>query len=98
MKTKTYEIEEESTTMVAEPAVVYGTTTTRYGRSVASRPPLHISSKGNKESEWIANNYERLLSEAHQKYGKKERMTPEEYFGKLKYMVNAYYDSVQGQD
>ncbi len=38
------------------------------------------------------------MLEANQKYGKRKRMTPEEYFGKLKYIVNAYYDSVQSQD
>ena len=93
MSTKSYDVQEESTMTVAEPAVAYGRTATMY-RTSASR--LDISRKDDGKSEWLNDNYERLLSEADQKYGRKKWMTPEEYFGKLKHIVNAYYDSVQG--
>ena len=74
----------------AEPAVAYGRTAPMY-RTATSR--LDISRKDDKKSDWLNDNYERLLSEADRKYGKKKLMTPEEYFGKLKHIVNAYYDS-----
>ena len=42
--------------------------------------------------------YAKLKAEADEKFGNKELMTVEEYFGKLRYMVNAYYDDIQGQN
>lgn len=41
--------------------------------------------------------YNQLKMEADKEFGVKEFMTVEEYFGKLRYMVNAYYDSIQNQ-
>ena len=41
--------------------------------------------------------YARLKAEADAKFGNKELMTVDEYFGKLWYMVNAYYDGIQNQ-
>ena len=38
--------------------------------------------------------YNQLKAEADAKFGVKKRMTVEEYFGKLRYMVNAYYDTL----
>lgn len=95
MNRKPYEIQNDATAAVAEPAVPFGSTATMF-RTVASR--LDLSGEDDKKSDWFNNNFERLMLEANQKYGKRKRMTPEEYFGKLKYIVNAYYDSVQSQD
>ena len=41
--------------------------------------------------------YAKLKAEADEKFGVKEYMTVEEYFGKLRYIVNAYYDGIQNQ-
>ena len=38
--------------------------------------------------------YMKLKAEADKIYGKKKRMTVEEYFGKLRYIVNGYYESL----
>lgn len=42
--------------------------------------------------------YVKLKAEADAKFGVKERMTVDEYFGKLRYMVNTYYENIQNQD
>ena len=39
--------------------------------------------------------FERLLFEAEQIYGDKELMSVDEYFGKLRYIVNACYDNIR---
>ena len=39
--------------------------------------------------------YMKLKAEADKIYGQKKRMTVEEYFGKLRYIVNGYYESLQ---
>ncbi|MBP5664228.1 MAG: hypothetical protein J6X16_08165 [Bacteroidales bacterium] len=36
--------------------------------------------------------YDKLKAEADEIFGQKERMPVEEYFGKLRYMVNAHYE------
>lgn len=41
--------------------------------------------------------YAKLKAEADEKFGVKELMTVDEYFGKLWYIVNAYYDGIQNQ-
>jgi hypothetical protein len=38
--------------------------------------------------------YARLKAEADEKFGKKERMTVDEYFGKLWYIVNGLYENI----
>jgi len=90
MNTKSYKVQNDATAAAAEPVADYGRTATMF-RSVTSRPD--ISREDDKKSDWLRDNFERLLSEADRKYGKKKLMTPEEYFGKLKHIVNAYYDS-----
>lgn len=42
--------------------------------------------------------YNALKAEADTKFGKKDVMSVEEYFGKLRFMVNGYYEKLQGKD
>lgn len=41
--------------------------------------------------------YNKLKAEADSLYGVKESYTPEEFFGKLRYVVNGYYDEIQSK-
>ena len=71
---------------VAEPTAVYEVMPIECNEGkVPSREELYES-------------YVKYKAEADAIYGKKKRMTVEEYFGKLRYMINRYYESVQSQD
>ena len=95
MKTKKHKSKEKSLPKVEEPVATYGPTAANSNDVVIS----HLSSEslGDKPEGFDAC-YARLKAEADEKFGNKELMTVEEYFGKLRYMVNAYYDDIQGQN
>lgn len=42
--------------------------------------------------------YDKLKTEADAIYGVKDYYTPEEYFGKLMYIVNGYYDNLPNKE
>ena len=94
MKTKKYKSKEKPLPRVEEPVATYGST-------VANSNDVVISSLSPEPSddkpEGFDACYARLKAEADAKFGVKDRMTVEEYFGKLRYMVNAYYDGIQNQ-
>lgn len=92
MKTKKYIQKEKPLSKVEEPVVAYGPT-------VASSNDAVISSMTFESLDEKPNGldacYAQLKAEADALFGVKKRMTVEEYFGKLRYMVNAYYDNLQ---
>ena len=95
MKTKKYKSKEKPLSKVEEPVATYGPTVANSNDVVISN--LSSESLDDKPEGFDAC-YARLKAEADAKFGVKERMTVEEYFGKLRYMVNAYYDNLQDKD
>ncbi len=95
MKTKKYKSKEKPLPEAEEPVASYGPTAANSNDVII--PNLSSESLGDK-SEGFDTCYAKLKAEADEKFGNKELMTVEEYFGKLRYMVNAYYDDVQGQN
>ena len=92
MKTKKYKSKEKPLSKVEEPVATYGPTVANSNDVVISS--LSPESSDDKPEGFDAC-YARLKAEADAKFGVKDRMTVEEYFGKLRYMVNAYYDNLQ---
>ena len=92
MTKKTYPNKEESTPKVAEPPIPYNAS--------VDQNSCIASTIGQVQSieESLDSRYDKLKAEADEKFGQKERMSVEEYFGKLRYMVNAYYENLQSQD
>ncbi len=95
MKTKKYKSKEKPLPEAEEPVASYGPTASNSNDVII--PNLSSESLGDKP-EGFDTCYAKLKAEADEKFGNKELMTVEEYFGKLRYMVNAYYDDVQGQN
>jgi len=92
MKTKKYKSKEKPLPKVEEPVVTYGPTVANSNDVVVSS--LSSESLDDKPEGFDAC-YAKLKAEADEKFGVKELMTVDEYFGKLRYMVNAYYDNLQ---
>ena len=94
MKTKKYKSKEKPLPKVEEPVVTYGSTAANSNDVVISNlAPESLDDK----PEGFDACYAKLKAEADEKFGVKDRMTVEEYFGKLRYIVNAYYDGIQNQ-
>lgn len=91
MKTKKYNQKEKPLSKVEEPVATYGTVSNICNDTVISNLTLESID----EMSDMDTYYNQLKAEADAKFGVKKRMTLEEYFGKLRYMVNAYYDNVQ---
>jgi len=90
MKTKKYNQKEKPLSKVEEPVATYGTASNICNDTVISNlTPESIDEMSDMDAY-----YNRLKAEADAKFGVKKRMTVEEYFGKLRYMVNAYYDTL----
>ena len=94
MKTKKYKSKEKALPKVEDPVTTYGTT-------VANSNDVAISNLSSEslddKPEGFDACYAKLKAEADEKFGVKELMTVDEYFGKLWYIVNAYYDGIQNQ-
>ena len=88
MKTKKYNQKEKTLSKVEEPVVSYNPTVASSNEAVIS----NMTSVSLDENDTC---YAQLKADADAIYGVKKRMTVDEYFGKLRYMVNAYYDNVQ---
>ena len=88
MKTKKYNQKEKPLSKVEEPVVSYNPTVASSNEAVIS----NMTSVSLDENDTC---YTQLKADADAIYGVKKRMTVDEYFGKLRYMVNAYYDNVQ---
>ena len=91
MKTKKYNQKEKSLPKVEEPVVPYGTATNISNDVVISS--LKSESIDEKPEGFDAC-YAQLKAEADEKFGIKERMSVDEYFGKLWYIVNGLYENI----
>lgn len=69
-----------------EPTAVYEVSTKRYNQ--VKRP----------SREELYESYVKYKAEADAIYGKKKLMTVEEYFGKLGYIVDRYYEDLQSKN
>lgn len=87
---KNYKPKEKKQPEVAEPVVSYNTV---LDSGIVASPTMDEAT--NELTEEVEELYAKLKSEADQIYGTNEYMTVEEYFGKLRYMVNKYYENVQ---
>jgi hypothetical protein len=91
MKTKKYKSKEKPLPKVEEPVATYGSTAANSNDVVISN--LSSVSLDDKPEGFDAC-YARLKAEADEKFGKKELMTVDEYFGKLWYIVKGLYENI----
>ncbi|MBO4489094.1 MAG: hypothetical protein J5741_05500 [Bacteroidales bacterium] len=91
MKTKKYNTEEEPLPKAKEPTPTYAPSSS-HGDGV---PVINTTTETieEKPAEFDAC-YARLKAEADDKFGKKERMSVDEYFGKLWHIVNGLYEKI----
>ena len=94
MKTKKYKISEQSLPEANDPAAAYDAK----AAEVKCTPSPIEDPLSEEKLDGFDACYAKLKAEADAKFGVKERMTVDEYFGKLRYMVNAYYENIQNQD
>ena len=90
MKTKKYKSKEKPLPQVEEPAATYGPTVTNSNDVIISN--LSSESLDDKPEGFDAC-YAKLKAEADEKFGVKDRMTVEECFGKLWYIVKGLYET-----
>ena len=90
MKTKKYKSKEKSLSQVEEPVTTYGATIANSNDVVISN--LSSESLDDKPEGFDAC-YAKLKAEADEKFGNKELMTVDEYFGKLWYIVEGLYET-----
>ena len=90
MKTKKYKSKEKPLPKVEEPVTTYGTTVANSNDVVISN--LSSVSLDDKPEGFDAC-YAKLKAEADEKFGNKEPMTVDEYFGKLWYIVERLYET-----
>lgn len=91
MKTKKYKSKEKSLPKAEEPVATYGPTAANSNDTIIS--DLSSESLGDKP-EGFDTYYAKLKAEADEKFGNKELMTVEEYFGKLWYIVEGLYENI----
>ena len=91
MKTKKNKSKEKPLPQVEEPVATYGPT-------VANSNDVAISNLSSEslddKPEGFDACYAKLKAEADEKFGVKDRMTVEEYFGKLWYIVEGLYKGI----
>ena len=91
MKTKKYKSKEKPLPKAEEPVATYGPTAAISNDTViSSLTPDSFDEK----PEGFDACYARLKAEADEKFGKKELMTVDEYFGKLWYIVEGLYENI----
>ena len=81
MNNKPYNNADHLDDILSEPAVAYGNKVTEHPKEKPA---------------WFDENFERLKAEADAKFGDKEYMSVDEYFGKLRYIVDGLYE-IQSQ-
>ena len=91
MKTKKNKSKEKPLPQVEEPVATYGPT-------VANSNDVAISNLSSEslddKPEGFDACYAKLKAEADEKFGNKELMTVDEYFGKLWYIVKGLYENI----
>lgn len=91
MKTKKYKSKEKPLPKVEEPVATYGPTVANSNDVVISNlPPESLDDK----PKGFDACYAKLKAEADEKFGVKELMTVDEYFGKLWYIVEGLYENI----
>ena len=91
MKTKKYKSKEKPLSKVEEPVTTYGSRVANSNDVVISN--LSSVSLDDKPEGFDAC-YAKLKAEADEKFGNKELMTVDEYFGKLWYIVKGLYENI----
>ena len=91
MKTKKYKSKEKPLTKAEEPIATYSPTAAISNDTVISSSTPESSDE---KPEGFDACYARLKAEADEKFGKKEFMTVDEYFGKLWYIVEGLYENI----
>ena len=91
MKTKKYKSKEKPLPEAEEPVASYGPTAANSNDVII--PNLSSESLGDKP-EGFDTCYAKLKAEADEKFGNKELMIVEEYFGKLWYIVEGLYENI----
>lgn len=91
MKAKKYKSNEKPLPQVEEPVATYGTTAAINNEAVTSS--MASESLYEKPEKFDAC-YTKLKAEADEKFGKDKRMTVDEYFGKLWYIVEGLYENI----
>ena len=91
MKTKKYKSKEKPLPKAEEPVATYSPTAANSNGTII--PDLSSESLGDKPEGFDAC-YAKLKAEADEKFGNKELMTVEEYFGKLWYIVEGFYKGI----
>lgn len=88
MTRKKHKTDKQSIPRVEEPPIPYNAS--------VNQDSSIVSTIGQVQSieESFDSRYDKLKAEADEKFGQKERMSVEEYFGKLRYMVNAHYENM----
>lgn len=87
----TYDTEDQPMPTVAEPTATYGQTAIN-GNGILSG--FNNPDFTQKKPLGFDEHYRVLKDKADKVYGKDRRMTPEEYFGKLWYVVEGLYEHV----
>ena len=87
MKAKKYKSKEKPLLKAEEPVATYSPTAANSNGTII--PDLSSESLGDKPEGFDAC-YAKLKAEADEKFGNKELMTVEEYFGKLWYIVEGF--------
>lgn len=91
MKTKKYKSKEKPLPKAEEPVAMYGPTATISNDTVISNL---MPDSFDEKPEGFDACYARLKAEADEKFGTKEFMTVDEYFGKLWYIVEGLYENI----
>ena len=89
MKTKKYKSKEKPLPKVEEPVATYGSTAASNDVVISNLSSDSLDDK----PEGFDACYARLKAEADEKFGNKELMTVDEYFGKLWYIVERLYET-----
>ena len=91
MKTKKYKISEQSLPEANEPVAAYDAKATE----VKSTPsPIEEDPLSEEKPDGFDACYAKLKAEADARFGVKERMTVDEYFGKLWHIVEGLYKNI----
>ena len=89
MKSKKYKIKETKIPEVEEPSIPY---TVVNPHTTSTYPISNASESSACNVEKYKPLYEKLKTEADEKYGKKDLLSVDEYFGKLWYIVEGLYE------
>lgn len=92
MKCRKYKTDKQPLPRVEEPPIPYNSSVSQDNSIVSVFGQVKSIEEGPDSC------YDKLKTEADEKFGQKERMSVEEYFGKLRYMVDAHYENIQSQD